>query len=97
MCIYFEGRIKEIERHYKESIEKHGIKCKIFNTKSPDFDKKIKNVDAGIVFTNTVSHKMAAECSKIFRKNNIIIKTPHSSSMCKLEEAVKEIKKYEII
>lgn len=91
MCIAVVGGVKGIERNYKESIEKHGIKCKMFNQKSPDFDKKIKNVDAVIIFTNTVSHKMSIECSKICKKNNIILKQPHSSSICKLEEALNEI------
>ncbi|BBE31429.1 hypothetical protein OSSY52_15700 [Tepiditoga spiralis] len=93
MCVAIIGGIKGIENKYKTLLKKHGIKkYKIFNTMVPDFQKKIKNVDALILFTNTVSHKLSTVSSKICKKNNICIKRTHSSSLNKLDEKIKEIK-----
>jgi len=93
MCIAVIGGVKGMEREYKEILEKKGCKYKIYNQKVPDFNKKIKNVDGVVIFTGTVSHKLALNCASICRKNGICIARPHSSSINKLEESIENIKK----
>lgn len=92
MTIAIIGGVKGMEREYKDVIEKYGCKYKIFNQKVPDFDKKIKNVDGVILFTGTVSHKMAVDCCKLCKKNGVCLYRQHSSSINKLEEALEGIK-----
>ena len=91
MRIALVGGVKGIEREYKDVFQACDFKCKIFNTKCPQFDKKIKNCDACILFTNTVSHKLSKESSKVCKKNNINLIRVHSSSINKLKEVLKNI------
>ncbi len=91
MCIAIAGGVKGSERNYKELIKKYGFKSKVFNTKVNNFNKKIQNSDAIIVFTKTVSHKMSLECNKICKKKNICLKHVHSSSLSQLEKTLAEI------
>lgn len=92
MCVAIAGGIKGIESRYLSLAEKHGMKCKLFNQKVPDLDKKIENVGAVILFTNTVSHKMARVCCETCRRRGICLKRIHSSSLNQLERALLEIK-----
>jgi hypothetical protein len=91
MYIAIAGGVKGIEREYKNISKKYGFKCKIFNKNVPDFDKKIKNVDAVVMFTGTVSHKISKKCCALCKKNDICLKRMHSSSINQLEIALKEI------
>jgi hypothetical protein len=92
MQVALVGGVKGIEREYKEVFMSEDLKCKVFNTKCPQFDKKIKNCDACIIFTNTVSHKLSKESLKVCKKNDIKFIRVHSSSLNKLKEAVLELK-----
>lgn len=92
MSIAVIGGVKGSEKDYKTIIEKYGFKYKVFNEKVVDFNKKIKNADAIILFTGTVSHNLAIASMKMCRKNNIIIKKSHNSSLIKLEGIIKELK-----
>lgn len=85
------GGVKGIEREYKELAKQYNFKCKLFNTKCPCFDKKIQQVDACILFTNTVSHKLSKESCKVCKKNNIPMIKTHSSSINKLKESLEQL------
>lgn len=85
------GGVKGIEREYKDIMKNNDLKCKIYNQKCPDFEKKIKNCEACILFTRTVSHKMAVSCSKVCKKNNIKLIRLNSSSINSLKESIEEI------
>ncbi len=43
---------------YKKICKSHKCKAKVFTQMSADLDKQIGDPDLGILFTNTVSHKM---------------------------------------
>lgn len=92
MSIAVVGGVKGSEKEYKTILEKYGFKYKLYNEKVVDFGKKIKNVEAIILFTGTVSHTLALESMRMGRKNNIIIKKSHNSSIVRLEEFIKELK-----
>lgn len=85
------GGIKGIEREYKNTVEEYNLRCKIYNKTCPSFEKKIKNCEACILFTNTVSHKLSLSCKKICRKNSIKLISVHSSSLNKLKESLGSI------
>lgn len=92
MCIAVVGGIKGIEHEYKKIAEENKIKIKVFNQMVNNFQKRIKNIDGIILFTDTTSHKLAGVCCNLCKKNNIILKRPHSSSITKLQESIDEIK-----
>ena len=89
--IIIAGGVKSLERQYKDLGKQHGAKCTLFNRNVPSLAKRIRNASAVILFTNEISHKMASNCSKTCKKYSICIKRLSSSSMCKLEQALKEI------
>jgi hydrogenase maturation factor len=92
MCFAIAGGVKSIEKSYLALMKKHGIKGKVFNQEVPDFGKRIENVDAVILFTGTVSHRMACTCRKVCKKKGICIKQLHCSSLNQLEKALIELK-----
>ena len=59
MSIVMVGGNKCMERRYLDACEKHGHKAKVFNQMKGELKKKIGSPDLVIVFTNSVSHKMA--------------------------------------
>lgn len=93
MCVAIAGGVKSIERNYLSLLKRQGVKGKAFNREVPDLRKRIEQVDAVILFTGTVSHKLAKACTSVCRKKGITIKRLHSSSMNQLEKAVIELKK----
>lgn len=85
------GGVKGIEREYKDIAKTCNCKCKLFNQKCPQFGKKIKSVDACILFTNTVSHKLSRESCKICKKHGIKVIKIHSSGITGLKQRLKEL------
>ena len=85
------GGVKGIEREYKEVMKANDLKCRVYNQTCPNFEKKIKNCEACILFTGTVSHKLSSACSKVCKKNNIKLIRLHSSSINKLKESIEKI------
>ena len=85
------GGVKGIEREYLDIAKDCNFNCKLFNQKCPQFDKKIKNVDACILFTNTVSHKLSLESCKICKKHGIKMIKVHSSGITGLRQTLEEL------
>ena len=92
MNIAIAGGMKKLEKNYRSIGKKYGIKCKTYNTETPNFSKCIKNVDAVILCTNTVSHNMAKICCKVCKKYDVCLKRVHSSSVSQLDKAMAGIK-----
>ncbi len=92
MCIAIAGGVKSLERNYKNLGKKYGIKCKLYNQKVPDLSKRIKYLDAIVIFTKTVSHKMVEICKRVCKKNDISLKILNSSSLTQLEKSIVELK-----
>ena len=91
MCIGVVGGVKGIEHQYKTIINEKGFKCKLFNQKVPDFDKKIKNADCIIMLTGTVSHKLSCEVCKLCKKNKITLYRKHSSGANSIREVLEDM------
>jgi len=85
------GGVKGIEREYKEIMKANDLKCRVYNQNCPNFEKKIKNCEACILFTGTVSHKLSLATNKVCKKNKIKLIRLHSSSVNKLKESITEI------
>ena len=60
MSVVMLGGNKRMERRYIETCKKYGYKAKVFNRMdSTSMKKQIGSPDMIILFTNSVSHKMA--------------------------------------
>ena len=79
-----------MERLYTDTCFKHGCKkAKVFTKVSGDMKKKLGNADLYILFTNTVSHKMAISALDEAKKCNACVERCHSSSLCALKSILK--------
>lgn len=65
---------------YQTLCRQSGHKVKIFNRMPTGFARHIGNADGIIVFTSTVSHKMAETAVREARRKNIRLLRSHSSS-----------------
>ena len=65
---------------------------KVFTQITPKFSKVIGSPDAIVLFTNTVSHKMANTAIKEARRKNIPITRSHTSSKNSLDEILQRLK-----
>ncbi len=64
----------------------------MFTQITPKFSKVIGSPDAIVLFTNTVSHKMANTAIKEARRKNIPITRSHTSSKNSLDEILQRLK-----
>jgi poly(3-hydroxyalkanoate) synthetase len=64
MCIALIGGMDRLERHYIEEAERAGVDLRVFNKSEVNIGSKIRNVEAMVIFTNKVSHRVKAEAMK---------------------------------
>jgi hypothetical protein len=77
--------------HYRDICDKCGHKVKVFTQFPKNFEKKIGNPDAMIIFTNTVSHKMVSVATNEAKRKDIPIFRCHTSSGVALERTIQEL------
>ena len=75
---------------YKQICKKHRCKAKVFTQMPAGLNKKIGNPDLVVLFTNTVSHKMAKCAVNEAKNKNIEVVRSHSSSQAALTEILEE-------
>ena len=86
MSVVIIGGNERMECQYSDICKSYGHKAKIFTKENGSVKKKMGCPDLLILFTNTVSHKMAISASKEARRNNVPIAHVHSSSASALNE-----------
>ncbi len=84
MSVVIIGGNECMECRYREICKKHGHKAKVFTKEKGMLVKKLGTPDLMILFTNTVSHKMAMSAVAEAKKNNIKVERVSSSSACAL-------------
>lgn len=92
MSIVLVGGHDRMAGEYKVIGNKYGVKFKIYNKLPPRFSKTIGSPDAIVLFTDTVSHKMANIATKEGKKKKIPVELCHNSSKNSLETKIKELK-----
>ncbi|CAK7077580.1 DUF2325 domain-containing protein [Tissierella carlieri] len=92
MCIVLVGGHDRMHDDYREIGDKHGYKMKIFTQMPSRFNKNIGEPQAIVLFTNTVSHKMALTATKEAKRKKIPILRCHTSSKNSLEETLLQLK-----
>ena len=88
MCVALIGGMDRLERHYFEEAGKTGIDLRIFSVLEANLASKIKNVDAIVIFTNKVSHKVKKQAMDASRANGIPVFMHHSCGVCTLRECL---------
>jgi hypothetical protein len=86
MSIALIGGIDRLKKFYTEEAEKSGINLRIFNKAQNDICSKIRGVDALVIFTNKVSHRVKKEAMTIARSRNIPVFLYHSCGVCTLRD-----------
>jgi hypothetical protein len=82
------GGILGLEPGYRRILEENNFLPKIFNQDSAGLVDRIKSTDAIILFTATVSHKMAEKIRKIANLRAIPLINVQRSSISALRRSV---------
>lgn len=88
MCIALIGGMDRLEKHYMEEGERVGVDLRVFTTSEANICSKIRNVDAMVIFTNKVSHRVKAEAMKAAKANGIPVFMHHSCGVCTLRDCL---------
>lgn len=92
MCIVVIGGHDRMHDVYREVGDRHGYKMKIFTQMASRFNKSIGDPSAIVLFTNTVSHKMAIMATKEAKRKKIPLLRCATSSKSSLEEILMQWK-----
>jgi hypothetical protein len=90
MSIIIIGGNERMERLYADVCKAHGCRAKVFTKVGGDMKKKLGSADLFIVFTNTVSHKMAQCALCEAKKCHACVARCHSSSLSSLKSILKD-------
>lgn len=90
MSIVIVGGNECMERQYKELCQAYRCRAKVFTRMRGGMKDKIGNPDILVLFTNTMSHKMARCALCEAKGRDTIIARSHSSSMAALKIILEE-------
>jgi hypothetical protein len=82
------GGITGLEPEYKRILEENNLLPKIYNQDSARLVGRIKGTDAIILFTGTVSHKMAEKIRRAAKVGEIPLINVQPSSISALRKSV---------
>jgi len=88
MCVALFGGMDRLEKHYLEEAARLGFDLRVFSKSETNFDKKIRNMDAIVIFTNKVSHNVKKSAVKMARAEDIPVFLHHSCGVCTLRECL---------
>lgn len=92
MCVALIGGMDRLERHYINEAARFGIDLRVFTKPRANTMLRIKNVDALVIFTNKVSHRMKNEVMEIARAKDIPVFMYHACGICTLRNCFNCIK-----
>jgi len=88
VCIAVIGGMDRLERHYRNEAAQAGIDLRIFNRPEVGLGKKLKNIDALVIFTNKVSHRIKKEALNAVKTRAIPVYLYHSCGVCTLRNCL---------
>ncbi|MEW5746643.1 MAG: DUF2325 domain-containing protein [Nitrospirota bacterium] len=88
MCIALIGGMDRLERHYRSEAESFGVDLKVFTTSENDITAKVRHMDALVIFTNKVSHRVKREVMSVARAKSIPVFLYHSCGVCTLRDCL---------
>ncbi len=93
MSVVIVGGHDRMVSHYKQICKQYKCKPKVFTQIPGNFKSQIGSPDLMILFTSTVSHKMAISATEQAKKTFAVIKHSHSSSAHALKEILNDFVK----
>lgn len=84
MSVVIIGGNERMQGKYEAICKEYGCSAKVFAKTTGPIEKKIGSPDLMILFTSTVSHKMAEGAIKAAKRNNVPIARVASSSVSAL-------------
>ena len=90
MSVVIVGGNDRMQRMYHETCAQYGCKTKIFMDNKGVIRKKIGSPDLLILFTSTVSHKMALSVIAEAKKNDVPVARVMTSSATALRATLQE-------
>ena len=88
MCVALIGGMERLERHYLDEAGRLGIDMRVFNRSEANIGSKIRNVDAMVIFTNKVSHRVKTEAMKEAKAHDIPVFMHHACGICTLRDCL---------
>jgi hypothetical protein len=88
MCVAVIGGMDRLEHHYQETAARSGIELRVFNRPQANLGARLKNVDALLIFTNKVSHRLKKEALNVARTREIPVFMHHSCGVCSLRDCL---------
>jgi hypothetical protein len=82
------GGILGLEPQYKRILEENNYLPRIFNHDSARLSGKIERTDTIVLFTGTVSHKMAEKVRRVAHLREIPLVTIRRSSISALKQSI---------
>ncbi len=88
MCIAIIGGMDRLGKHYMSEAERFGIDLKVFTKSESGIASKVKNMDALVIFTNKVSHRVRKEVMNVAKARHIPVLMYHSCGICTLRDCL---------
>lgn len=88
MCVALIGGMDRLERHYTGEAERAGVGLRVFSRSEVNIVAKLKNMDAMLIFTNKVSHRVKTEALKAAKMRGIPVYMQHSCGVCTLRDCL---------
>lgn len=88
MCVAVIGGMDRLQRHYREEAKRAGIDLRMFSQSEVNIGDKLKHVDALLIFTNKVSHRVKQEALNAVKGRTIPILMQHSCGVCTLRDCL---------
>jgi len=88
VCIAVIGGMDRLERHYRKEAERSGIELRVFNRSEANIGAKLKHVDALVIFTNKVSHRVKNEALKAVKARSVPVVLQHSCGLCTFRDSL---------
>ena len=90
MSIVIVGGNERMTCQYENICRSFGYKAKIFPKENGSMKKKMGTPDLLVLFTNTVSHKMATSAISEAKRNGTEVERIHSSSATALQNILEK-------
>lgn len=88
MCIALIGGMDRLEKHYLEQADRLGVNLRIFTRSEVNIGSKLKHMDAMVIFTNKVSHRVKKEAISTAKANGIPVFMHHACGVCTLRNCL---------
>lgn len=92
MSVVIVGGHERMEGIYKKLGKKYGCKVKVFTHMETNFNKRVGSPDYIFMMTDTMSHKLLNNVTKITKQKSIPSYRMKSASLTSLEDVMKRIK-----